>query len=214
MTPRRSDRIFAALGVGFVATSLAGTVLGADVHGSFDNAAKAAAKIATPLSPHVWVGGYLEMLSVGCFLAFAAWATARLGGGVLAQLARTAAAAYAADIVASLGLMYGLGDRFGHGLTVPVARAIDAVNEATYVGSWFLTAFFLLAIGALAVGASRRVLGWSSIGIGVATLAAVPSLDNLGQLSVLLFFGWVLGCSIALVRSPRGAPAPAVAPGV
>ena len=136
------------------------------------SSAHIAHELATPVGALGWAGAYLELLSYGCFLAFAAWATARLGGGVLAQLARTAAAAYAADIVASLGLMYGLGDRFGHGLTVPVARAIDAVNEATYVGSWFLTAFFLLAIGALAVGASRRVLGWSSIGIGVATLAA------------------------------------------
>ena len=205
MNPRTTDRIFAALGGSFVVLTLLGTALAGEVHGGSvtDSTAKIAARIANPLPIHDWVGGYLEMLSVGCFLAFAAWATARLGGGVLGQLARLFAACYAAVIVGSLGIMYGTGHAYGHGISVPVYRALDAVNTGTYVASWFLSAFFLLAVGAQALTGARRGLGWSAVGVAVLTLAAAPSTENLGQLSVLLFFAWVVVAGIALARGGR-----------
>ena len=202
MTTRTSDRLFAGLGVAFVVLTLAGTALAGEVHGGSltDSAAKIAARIAKPIPTRDWVGGYLEMVSVGCFLAFAAWATAKLGTGVAGQLARLAAAAYAAVIVGSLGIMYGTGHAYGHGISVPVFRALDAVNEGTYVGSWFLTAFFLLALGAQALTVARRRLGWSGIAAGVLTLVTTPSTENFGQMSVLLFFAWVVAAGIALSR--------------
>ena len=40
------------------------------------------------------------------------------------------------------------------------------------------------------------------------------SLDNLGQLTQMLWLFWSLGVSIALARSPRHARIPVVAPGV
>jgi hypothetical protein len=208
MNARTLDRIFAALGVGFVLLTLVGTFLAGTVHGGSltDGSAEIAARIAKPIPIHDWVGGYLEMLSVGCFLAFAAWATEQLGGGVLGRLARALAAVYAAVIVASLGIMYGAGHAYGHGISVPVFRGLDAVNEGTYVASWFLAAFFLLAVGAQALAAARRRLGWSAVGAGALTLAAAPSTENLGQLSVLLFFAWVVAASVALARGPRTGP--------
>jgi hypothetical protein len=213
MNTRTTDRIFALLGVGFVVLTLLGTALAAEVHGGSltDSAVKIGARIANPLPTRDWVGGYLEMLSIGCFLAFAAWATARLGGGVLGQLARLFAACYVAVIVASLGIMYGTGYAYGHGITVPVFRALDAVNTGTYVASWFLSAFFLLAVGAQALARARRRIGWSAIGVAVLTLVAAPSTENFGQLSVLLFFAWVVAASIALGRT---GPAPAAAAAV
>ena len=187
-------------------------MLSDNLHGGSvtDSPARYAAAIAHPIAPHNWVGAYLEMLAVGFFLAFAAWAAGKLGEGVLPQVARLAAGAYAAVTVASLGLMDGAAYREGHGLTVPVARALDAVSKATYVGSWFLTAFFLLAIGAQALKVARRRIGWSSIGVGLVTLVSVPSIDNFGELSVLLFLAWIIGTSIALARGKTDA-APALA---
>lgn len=214
MSTRTNDRLFAALGIGFVVLSLAGTGLASYLHGGAltDGTAAWAARIAKPVPARDWVGGYLELLAVGCFLGFATWATEKLGGGLLGQLARTVAAAYAAVVVVSLGLMYGIGYAHGKGIDVPVARGFDAVNTGVYVGSWFLAAFFLLAVGALALGASRRRLGWSAVGTGAVTLAAAPSVENLGQLSVLLFFCWVAGASVALARrAPATAGAVAVA---
>jgi hypothetical protein len=204
----RTDRIFAALGIGFVVLTLAGVVFGGDLYsGSLnDSAAKVAARIAKPATTANWVGGYLEMLGVGCFLAFAIWASVKLGAGLLGQLARAAATAYAAVIVANLGVIYGIGSSYGHGISIPVARAFDAVGKGVYVGSWFLTAFFLIAIGAHALDAARRKLGWSAIAGGVVTLAAVPSTNNFGQLSAFLLFFWVIGASVALVRRPTVSP--------
>jgi hypothetical protein len=207
MSTLRSDRIFAALGIGFVVTELVGVGLSSDLHGGGvnDSPAQYAAAIANPIAPHNWVGAYLEMLAVGLFLAFAIWAAGKLGEGVLPQLARAAAGAYAAVTVSSLGLMDGYAYREGHGLTVPVARAIGAVMKATYVGSWFLTAFFLLAIGAQALKVARPRLGWSTIAVAAVTLVAIPSIDNFGELSVLLFFVWVVAAGIALARRAPGA---------
>jgi hypothetical protein len=212
MNARTTDRISAVLGGSFVVLTLLGTALASDVHGGSltDSTAKIAARIASPLPTRDWVGGYLEMLSIGCFLVFAAWATARLGGAVLGQLARLFAACYAATIVASLGIMYGTGHAYGHGISVPVFRALDAVNTGTYVASWFVSAFFLLTVGAQALGAARRRLGWSGIGVGILTLVAAPSTQSFGQLSVLAFFAWVVAASIALARDGR-APAAAAA---
>jgi hypothetical protein len=210
MNTRTTDRIFAVLGVGFVVLTLLGTGLASEVHGGSltDSAVKIGVRIANPLPTRDWVGGYLEMLSIGCFLAFAAWATARLGGGIVGQLARLFAACYGAVIVGSLGIMYGTGYAYGHGISVPVFRALDAVNTGTYVASWFLSAFFLLAVGAQALARARRRIGWSAIGVAVLTLVAAPSTENFGQLSVLLFFAWVVAASIALGRT---GPAPAAA---
>lgn len=209
----RTDRIFAALGIGFVVLTLAGVVFGGDLYNGAltDSAAKVAARIAKPATTANWVGGYLELLGVGCFLAFASWASAKLGGGLLGQLARATAAAYAAVIVADLGVIYGMGYSYGHGISIPVARAFDAVGKGVYVGSWFLTAFFLLAIGAQALAAARRNLGWSAVAAGAVTLAAIPSTDNFGQLSVFLLFFWVIGAGVALARRPATSANAAVA---
>ena len=43
----------------------------------------------------MWVGAYLELLSVGAFLAFAVWACVKLGGGLLGAIGHAAAAGYA-----------------------------------------------------------------------------------------------------------------------
>ena len=52
-----------------------------------------AAALAKPVGTAAWAGAYLEVLSFGCFLAFAIWACAALGGGLLGQIARAAATA-------------------------------------------------------------------------------------------------------------------------
>ena len=205
MTTRTSDRVYAGLGITFVVTLMAGVLLSPDLHGGPDlNASDAqyAASIAHPIATINWVGAYLEMISVGCFLAFAVWAISRLGHGPLAQLSRIAAGAYAAVTVASLGLFDAIGYRHGHGLTVPVARTLDAVNVGVYVGTWFLTAFFLAFTGALALHSGRRLIGWSAIAIAVVTLAAAPAFNGLGQMTSSLFFLWIIATSVALARSP------------
>lgn len=130
---------------------------------------------------------------------------------MLGTLGCAAGTSYATLGVASVGIGDAIAYRAGHGLDVQLGRALVTVNEAIYVGTWFLTAFFLLAAGALAVTSGRRALGWSAIGIALVTLTTTAvSLENLGQLSVLLWLAWIVGASIALGRGER-APARAVA---
>ena len=107
--------------------------------------------------------------------------------------------------------MAAVAHRAGHGLGVQLATTLVTLNEALYVGTWFLSVFFLLAAGALALSGTRRALGWSAIGVATITLVGTAvSLENLGQLSSLLWFAWIVYASVALARSKR-APAGAVA---
>lgn len=212
------DRWFAACGIASVVVELVGTFvqLGSkDTHSltwtsSQTAIAKAFAQHATTV---VWVGAYLEILSMGLFLAFALWAAHRLGGGLLGAIASGFAIANVAVSMVSLALLDGSAYLAGKHLPLATARTLVVVNGATYVTTWFLTAFFLLAVAPLALAAGRRVLGWSAIGIPALILVATAAdTSNLGQLSGTLPLLWILGASIALVRhNPGAAATPAVA---
>lgn len=204
MSPRTRDRIFAACGIAFVVLELAGFGLGGSTRqlSVASSAAKIANTLAAPAAPLSWVGAYLDLLAQGTFLAFAVWACGKLGGGLLGQLGRATATSYATLSIASLAVMNTIAYRAGHGLSTQLARALITANEALFIGTWFLIAFFLLAVGALALSGARSMLGWSAIGIALFTLLATAiAVNSLGQLSILLFFAWIVGASVGLGRS-------------
>ena len=212
MNERTHDRLFAGCGIAFVLLTLVGAGI-ATVGGKTHNLTvtstptQIAHAIAKPAGTAVWIGAYLEVLSVGAFLAFAVWACVKLGGGLLGATARTAATGYATAIVASLSIMSAIAYRAGHGMSLQFATTLVTLNEAVYVGTWFLSVFFLFAAGALALAQTRRALGWSAIGVATLTLIGTAvSLNNLGQMSGLLWFAWIVYASIAIARGKR-APA-------
>ena len=216
MNDRTHDRLFAGCGIAFVVLELVGTII-ATVGGKTHNLtisstpAQVAHAVAKPAGTAVWIGAYLEMLSVGAFLAFAVWACVKLGGGLLGAIGRAAATGYATAMLVSLTMMAALAYRAGHGIGVQLATTVVTLNEALYVGTWFLTVFFLLATGALALSGARRALGWSAIAVALLTLiGAAVSVENVGQFSVMLWFAWIVYASIAVARGKR-APASAVA---
>jgi hypothetical protein len=209
MTERMQDRLFGTCGVASVALTLAGTAI-ATVAGKTHNltvsstTAQIAHALAKPAGNGVWVGAYLELLSVGAFLAFVVWASAKLGGGLLGAIARAAGTSYATITIASLGLMAAIAYRAGHGLDAQLGRTLVTVNEAIFICTWFLSVFFLLAAGPLALTAGRRALGWSAIGVALITLVTTAiSFNNLGQMSGMLWFAWIIYASIALARGER-----------
>jgi hypothetical protein len=207
MNERLQDRVFAACGIGSVLLMLAGVAIGAAGGRQFatisSTPAQVAKAVAKPVTTAAWVGAYVEVLSFGCFLAFAVWACARLGGGLLGQIARSAATGYATLSIASLALLDAIAYRSGHGMGVQLASALITLNEALFVGTWFLSVFFLLAVGPLALIAGRRVLGWSALGVaGLTLLMTAVSLDNLAQMTNMLWLLWIVGASVALVRRP------------
>jgi len=212
MNERALDRLFAGCGIAFVVLTLVGAgiaTLGGKTHNLTISSTptQIAHAVAKPAGTAVWIGAYLELLSVGAFLAFAVWACAKLGGGLLGAIGRAAATGYATVTIASLGVMAAIASRAGHGMGVQLATTLVTLNEAVYVATWFMSVFFLLAAGALALTQTRRALGWSAIGVATLTLIGTAvSLENLGQMSGMLWFAWIVYASIAIAR---GKPAPA-----
>lgn len=215
MNERKHDLLFAACGIAFVVLDLLGAIIattGGKTHNLTISSTPTdiAHAVANPAGTAVWIGAYLEFLSVGAFIAFAVWACLKLGGGLLGGIAGAAATGYATAMIASLAIMAALAHRAGHGISVPLATTLVTVNEALYVSTWFLSAFFLLAAGTLALSAARRALGWSAIALAVVTLIVTAiSVDGVGQFSVMLWFAWIVYASIAIARGRR-APARAV----
>lgn len=218
MTARLHDRLYALCGILFVVLELGGAFIAMGsgkthsltVSSTTSDIAKA---LAHPVGTGIWVGAYMEIVSVVFFLAFAAWVTEKLGGGLLGSVARLVAAANAGAVVVSLGIGDAISYGAGRGLTVPVAHGLVIANDAAYVCSWFVVAGFLAVVGLLALRAGRRITAWSAFAIVALTLVLTPaSVDNLGQITQLLWPLWVLGVSIAFVRrEPRRAVTPAVA---
>jgi hypothetical protein len=211
MKERTHDVVFAVCGVASVAVMLAGVAIGSLGNRQFVTITSSSAQVvkafATPADTAVWIGAYAEMLSFGLFIAFAVWATAKLGGGLLGQIARAAATGYVTLSIASLCVMDAAAYRSGHGVDLQLAKGLVAINEALFVGTWFLTVFFLAAVGPLAVASGHRLVGWSAVGVGGLTLLLTAvSLDNLGQMANLLWLAWIVGASVALVRGERAAP--------
>jgi hypothetical protein len=202
------ERLFAALGIGSVVAELGGVAIGAiggrpfvtitsspaDVRSAFDSSVGVAA----------WIGAYLEMLSFGMFLAFAIWACARLGGGLLGAIAAAAATGYTTLSIGALGVGDALAYRAGHGMDIQLATTLVTLNEAVYVCTWFLSVFYLLAIAPMALAGGLRIIGWSAVGISLVVLVTTAvSLDNLGQMSNLLWLAWIVGTSVSLARGVR-----------
>jgi hypothetical protein len=103
--------------------------------------------------------------------------------------------------IASLALLDAIAYRSGKGMSVQLGSTLVTVNEALYVGTWFLAVFFLLSVGALALSSGHRVLGRTAIGIAMIQLVTTAvSVDNLGQMSFTLWLVWIVGASIALAR--------------
>jgi hypothetical protein len=208
MKQRTQDLLFAACGIASVVVMLAGVGIGAAGGREFATATSSTAQITkaltTPAGNGVWAGAYIELLSFGFFIAFAVWACTKLGGGILGSIGRAAATAYATLSVASLCLMDAIEYRAGHGVGLELGRTLITLNEALFVGTWFLAVFFLLAVGPLALASGRHVLGWSAIATAAITLVTTAtSLDNLGQMSNLLWLAWIVAASIALGRGER-----------
>ena len=205
MNDRQQDRFFAGAGIASVVLTLAGFGIGSIGQSRTltisSTPAQVAHALAEPAGSATWVGAYIELLSFGCFLAFAIWACAKLGGGVLGQIARAAATAYTTLSIASLGLMDAIAYRSGKGIGAQLGSTLVTVNEALYVCTWFLAAFFLLAAGPLALAAGRRALGRSAIAIAaIQLIATAASVDNLGQMTFFLWLIWIVYASFALAR--------------
>ena len=216
MKERTQDRLFAACGIASVVLVLVGSsVSSAGGQPSYtldSSSADIARELARPVGTLEWVGAYVQLVSFGLFLAFAVWASAQLGAGVLGAIARAAAVSYATLSIVALAVMGALAYRAGHGIGVQLGTALANFSSALFIAGWVVSAFFLLAVGSLALAGARRALGWSAIGIAVLTLVVTPALvERGGQIAYFLWLMWIVGASIALARGQRARTAPVAA---
>jgi hypothetical protein len=214
------DRWFAFCGIASVVIELVGTFVqmgNKDTHSlTWTSSTRSIEAVFThPATTTVWVGAYLELISMGLFLVFALWAARKLGGGLLGSIASGFAIANVAVGMVSLGLLDTEAYLAGKALPLSTARTLVVLNGATYITTWFLTAFFLLALAPNALATGRRIVGWSAAAIAAITLVSVAvDPNNIGQMSSLLALVWIVGTSVALARSPRQAAAALAAAGV
>jgi hypothetical protein len=205
VTDTTHPRLFAAFGVGSVVAELAGIAIGAAGGRPFVTITSSPADVrsayATSVGTAAWIGAYLELISFGMFLAFAIWACLRLGGGLLGAIAAAAATGYTTLSIGALGIGDALAYRAGHGMDVQLATTLTTLNEAVYVCTWFLAVFYLLTVAPMAIATGRRMIGWSAIGVSLLILVTTAvSLDNLGQMSNLLWLFWIVAASVSLAR--------------
>ena len=93
--------------------------------------------------------------------------------------------------------------RAGHGIGVQLASTLVTVNEALYVGTWFLIAFFLLAAGALAVSGAGGLSAGARSALPWSRWSQLRSRSNGRPVTVLLWFAWIVFASVALARGER-----------
>jgi hypothetical protein len=209
MSERRQDILFAACGIASVALVVVGSVIGSgggQPSYTLDSTqAHIAHELAKPVGTAGWAGAYLQLISFGLFLAFAVWASTKLGGGLLGAFVRATAVSYATLNVVALGVADALAHRAGHEVGTQLGIALANTSSALFIASWILAAFFLFAAGPLALSSGRRLLGWSAMGIAVVTLIATPAfVEHGGQVGYFLWLIWIVAASIALARGKSG----------
>jgi hypothetical protein len=201
MTEDRLSRFGPLSGALFVVLELAGFAIGsaggrANVTLA-DSSSKVVKAFADPAGTGVWVGAYLELVSLAAFVVFAAWLF-RSRRGPLAAAGLITAGVYAAVTLVSLVIADVLEYRAGHGFGGQALLALFDLQSGLFVASWGIAAGFLVL---------APVTGWlrySALAIAALALVGMAMPDAApGQFSALLFLIWTLAASIALARRSR-----------
>ena len=181
---------------------------GQQAPGGFLSRESMARYIAQPINTGGWVGLYLETLAAFVLFVFAArlWVRLRRAEGDPAWLAAIALGAQLGWLcltLISLAAEAAIYVRAGQGADVTIALTLNDLQRTTYFMSWALTALFLGATAAVALGAHAlpRWLGWSAAGIAVLVgVALLAPTSDLAQNTTFLVVFWIAAASIVLLR--------------
>ena len=205
MSDRSWLRLGAACGMLYVVLELAGFGIGAAGGAYQDDIAKMVAK---PPAPVAWVGLYLELLALLCFIVFAArlWATLRRAESDPAWLSATALGAGLIFVSMTL-VAFAAGAaatyRYGQGIDAQTARALHDMARAAFILSQAVSSVFIgtTAVVALRRQALPRWLGWGAAVLAVAVLAGVAVPDSaLPMIPGFLFLFWIVAVSVVMMR--------------
>jgi hypothetical protein len=193
----RIPRLAALSGVLFVVLVLVGAAVGREMVTLSDPTSKIVNTFSDPAGSSVWLGSYLELLSLGAFAFFAACLFHRRERRV-ATAGLLTAAAYVAVTAVSLVVGDVLEYRAGHGIGAQEILTLFDLQVGLFIVSWGLAAGLLIL---------APVTGWlrrSALVIAPLLLVAMaaPKADP-AQFPNMLFLIWVIAASVSLARRPR-----------
>jgi hypothetical protein len=169
-----------------------------------------------------YVGGYIEYLAtlvllVGMLL-FArllrgetettGWLSSCMSGAAITNVAVTIAAA-----AAGAAALYGA----HHGDSLSSATTVNNIRNFAFFLTGGVTGLFMISAGAAgrATGLLPRWVSYAGIAIGAfSVLAVMGARIGMQNVSVLLWFAWVIVLGVTALRSGRGAQAVSPAPRV
>jgi hypothetical protein len=200
MTEDRLSRLGPLSGVLFFVLEMAGFAIGSASGRANvtlgDSSSKVLKAFADPVGSGVWVGAYLELVSLAAFVVFAAWLF-RSPRGPLATAGVIAAGAYVAVTLVSLIVGDVLEYRAGHGMGAQETLALVDLQSGLFAASWGIGGAFL---------ALAPTTGWlrrSAVAIAALSLVAMGAPKaSAAQMVAMLFFLWILAAGVALARRP------------
>jgi hypothetical protein len=201
MSEDRLSRLGPLAGLLFVVLELAGFAVGSAGGRAMvtlgDSNAKIVRAFADPVGTGVWIGAYLELLSVPAFAVFAVWLF-RSRSGVVARVGLLGVASYL--VITTMSLVIGdvLSYQSGHGLAAQTILALFDLQAGLFAVSWGV-AGGILAIAPVTGWLRRAALAIAVLSfVGMAVPKAAP-----GQFAAVLFLVWVLAASGAPVLRRR-----------
>ena len=210
MTEDRLSRLGPLCGLLFVVLELGGAAIGSAAGRAMvtlgDPSTKIVNAFVDPVGTGVWIGAYMELLSLPAFAVFAAWLF-RSRSGVAATAGLLGAASYLAVVTVSLVIGDVLEYQAGHGLGAQTIVALFDLQAGLFAVSWGI-AGGILAIAPATGWLRRAALAIAALSfVGMAVPKSAP-----GQVAAMLFVLWVLAVSVApTVRRRAGARSAAVA---
>ena len=177
-----------------------------------DSPSKASAALITSSMAKSFGGGYVEFLAQLAFLAGALllarlvrgegpaadWLSSLMAGAIVAAVAVTIATGFAAGAAAVYD--------GHHGASLSTVTTVNDVRNFGFFLTGGLIGVFALAAGAsvLISGALARWVAYSSVAIGMLSIAAVPaSRTGITNLTTMLGFVWIVAVGVASLRRGR-----------
>jgi hypothetical protein len=210
MSERMVWRLAAASGILYVAVGLAHGGGGGPDPGA--SRTDIASWVGSSLGPRGvnWIGSYLAVLGLLCFVVFAAVLAAaiRRREGAQPWLSNVILGAGLITVtvkLASFPAAFALAYRAHEGFEPQLAAALTDMNDFSFVLTLPLMALMIgaAAIGILRYGALPTWLGWSGAAVALALLAALPLAFGAGAFIAFLTSSlWLALASLTMVVRP------------
>ncbi|HXN90973.1 MAG TPA: hypothetical protein VN906_05760 [Candidatus Sulfotelmatobacter sp.] len=210
MSERMVWRLAAASGILYVAVGLAHGGGGGPDPGA--SRTDIASWVGSSLGPRGvnWMGAYLAVLGLLCFVVFTAVLAAaiRRREGAQPWLSNVILGAGLITVtvkLASFPAAFALAYRAHEGFEPQLAAALTDMNNLSFILTWPLSALMIgaAAAGILRYGALPAWLGWLGVAVAIALFASVPFAFGQGAFVAFITSSlWVVLASATMVARP------------